>query len=134
MRNKSLIAFNPKVFLKLCARKTAREYQNHQAIFSQGDMADAMFYIESGNVNLTVLSKRGKKAVIAILRRGDFFGEGCLARQAVRICTATAIHQSTIWRVTKPALIRVIREDATFAKVFNLVSVVSDRSNRRGSG
>jgi CRP/FNR family cyclic AMP-dependent transcriptional regulator len=107
-----------KAFLKkIGPRKTGREYGNNDAIFTQGDAADSMFYIESGNVKLTVLSKRGKKAVIAILRQGDFFGEGCLATRAVRMSTATAIHQSRISRVTKPTLVSIIREDPAFAKL-----------------
>jgi len=108
-----------KTFLKtIGTRKTAREYENNQAIFVQGDSADSMFYIESGNVKLTVLSKRGKKAVLAILRQGDFFGEGCLATRALRMSTATAIHQSTIARVTKSTLVNVIHADPAFAKLF----------------
>ena len=103
---------------KIGTRKTGREYGNNDAIFAQGDAADSMFYIESGIVKLTVLSKRGKKAVLAILRQGDFFGEGCLATRAVRMSTATAIHQSTISRVTKPTLISIIHEDPAFAKLF----------------
>jgi CRP-like cAMP-binding protein len=108
-----------KAFLKKIGdRKTGREYGNNDAIFAQGDAADSMFYIESGNVKLTALSKRGKKAVLAILRQGDFFGEGCLATRAVRMSTATAIHQSTISRVTKPTLVSIIHEDPAFAKLF----------------
>jgi CRP-like cAMP-binding protein len=108
-----------RIFLrKIGSRKSAREYGNNQAIFTQGDAADSMFYIESGNVKLTVLSKRGKKAVLAILRQGDFFGEGCLATRAVRMSTATAIHRSTISRVTKLTLVSIIHEDPAFAKLF----------------
>ena len=103
---------------KIGDRKTGREYGNNDAIFAQGDAADSMYYIESGNVKLTVLSKRGKKAVLAILRQGDFFGEGCLATRAVRMSTATAIHQSTISRVTKPILVSIIHEDPAFTKLF----------------
>jgi CRP/FNR family transcriptional regulator, cyclic AMP receptor protein len=108
-----------KAFLKrIGTRKTVRQYEKNQAIFGQGDAADSLFYIESGNVKLTVLSKRGKKAVLAILREGDFFGEGCLARRAVRLSTATAIQQSAISRVTKSALISMLHADSAFAKLF----------------
>lgn len=108
-----------KTFLKkIGTRMTGREYGNNDAIFEQGDVADSMFYIESGNVKLTVLSKSGRKAVLAILRQGDFFGESCLATQGVRMSTATAIHQSTISRVTKPTLVGIIHEDPAFAKLF----------------
>ena len=119
MPNTHISILDRKAFLKkIGPRKTGREYGNNDAIFAQGDVADSMFYVESGNVKLTVLSKRGKKAVLAILRQGDFFGEGCLAARAVRVSTATAIHQSTISRVTKATLVSIIHEDPAFAKLF----------------
>jgi CRP/FNR family cyclic AMP-dependent transcriptional regulator len=83
------------------------DYQNKETIFTQGDKADAMFYIQKGNVKLTVASSRGKKAVISVLRPGDCFGEGCLATQALRTSTAMAIQPSTIARM-----------DPSFAKIF----------------
>jgi CRP/FNR family transcriptional regulator, cyclic AMP receptor protein len=69
---------------------TFRNYRDNEAVFSQGDPADSVFYIESGTVKLTAVTAR-KKAIIAIVRRGSFFGEGCLAGQALRICTAKSI-------------------------------------------
>ena len=121
MANTHISMSDRNVFLKkIGTRKTGRKYGNNDAIFAQGDAADSMFYIESGNVKLTVLSKRGKKAVLAILRRGDFFGEGCLAARAVRMSTARAIRHSTISRVTKPTLDSIIHEDPAFAKIFIL--------------
>lgn len=77
-----------------------------------------MFYIQNGNVKLTVASKGGKKAVIAILRQGDFFGEGCLVRQSMRVSSATAIQPSTIARVKKVSIVRLIHEDPAFVKLF----------------
>ncbi len=77
-----------------------------------------MFYVEAGNVKLTVLSKRGKKAVIAIFRQGDFFGEGCLGAPSLRMSTATAVHMSTIARVEKATIVRIIHEDPVFARLF----------------
>lgn len=119
MVNERISSLNRKSFFdKIGTRKTARAYAYNQAVFAQGDAADSMYYIESGSVKLTVLSKRGKRAVIAILAQGDFFGEGCLGRQARRISTATAIRHSTIARVTKPTLASIIREDPSFAKLF----------------
>ncbi|MGZ4842708.1 MAG: Crp/Fnr family transcriptional regulator [Candidatus Angelobacter sp.] len=107
-----------KAFLRtIGAQRACLDYRNNQPIFAQGDAADSMFYIESGNVKLTVLSKLGKRAVLAILRQGDFFGEGCLAARAVRMSTATAIHQTTVSRVTKPTLVSIINEDPAFAKL-----------------
>lgn len=77
-----------------------------------------MFYIEAGNVKLTVLSKRGKKAVIAIFRQGDFFGEGCLGASSLRVSTATAVQLSTIVRVEKAIIVRIVHEDPVFARLF----------------
>ena len=84
----------------------------------QGDAADAMFNIQQGNVKLTVESKRGKKAVIALLGRGDSSGEGCLAGQSRRMSTATTIQPSTIVRVKRGTLVRIIRQDPAFAEHF----------------
>src|SRR5581483_8120662 len=119
MANKHILNFDSRTFLKKTgARKTTGEYVHNQAIFTQGDAADSMFYIERGGVKLTVLSNRGKKAVIGILRQGDFFGEGCLAKKGLRISTATAIHQSTIARVTKPTRAGMSDADPAVAKRF----------------
>jgi len=119
MPSKHAFPFDPKIFLRrIGSRRTSREYRNKQPIFSQGDAADAMFYVEAGNVKLTVLSKRGKKAVIAVFRRGDFFGEGCLGTPSLRVSTATAVHMSTIVRVEKAAIVRIIHDDPVFARLF----------------
>ena len=77
-----------------------------------------MFYVESGNVKVTVLSKRGKKAVIAIFRQGDFFGEGCLGIPSLRMSSATAVHLSVITRVDKSTIVRIIHDDPVFARLF----------------
>lgn len=106
------------LYKRVKKQATTRGYRNKQAIFEQGDKADAMFYIQAGNVKLTVISKRGKKAVIAVLRQGDFFGEGCLVRQSRRMSTATAIHQSTIASVQQTTIIRIIHQEPAFAKLF----------------
>jgi CRP/FNR family transcriptional regulator, cyclic AMP receptor protein len=106
------------LFNRVDSQTTTREYRNRQTIFAQGDKADAMFYIRNGNVKLTVASRSGKKAVIAILRHGDFFGEGCLARQSLRTSTATAIQSPTIARVKRAAMVRIIRQEPAFAKRF----------------
>jgi CRP-like cAMP-binding protein len=119
MPSKRALPFNPGAFLKRIGRhRTSREYRNKQLIFSQGDAADAMFYIETGNVKLTVLSKGGKKAVIAIFRPGDCFGEGCLGRTSRRMSTATAVHSTSIARVEKAIIVRIIHEDPVFARLF----------------
>jgi len=98
-------------------RMTFRNYRDKEVIFSQGDPADAVFYVDSGTVKLTAVSTR-KKAIIAILRRGSFFGEGCLAGQSRRICTARSIGQSNVIRLQKERTVRTLRKDAHFAALF----------------
>ena len=108
-----------KLLTKVGRRKTTLEYQDQQTIYSQGDIADAMFHIQSGNVKLTVESRRGKKAVIAFLGRGDIFGTGCLAkRPSLRMSGATAVHQSTISRVKRETMVRAINKDPAFSRLF----------------
>lgn len=119
MAENDLLAFNLIGSSKsIGTQSTTQEYRGGQAIFEQGDKADAIFYIQNGNAKLTVVSKSGKKAVIAILRRGDFFGEGCLNSQSLRASTATAIRHSTITRVKRQAIVRIIRDEPAFAKLF----------------
>src|SRR5271157_1553049 len=119
MPSKRILTLYRGTFLKrIGSRRTSRGYRNNEVIFSQGDAADAMFYVEAGNVKLTVLSKRGKKAVIAIFRQGDFFGEGCLGTPSLRMSTATAVHLSTITRVEKATIVRIIHKDPVFARLF----------------
>jgi CRP/FNR family transcriptional regulator, cyclic AMP receptor protein len=112
-------AFDSHLFLeKLTVGKTSREYQVDEAVFSQGDAADAVFYIQSGKVKLTVVSKSGKEAVVAILPEASFFGEGCLAGQPVRMATASAVQRSTIVKVKKPAMLGLLHQDPEFAERF----------------
>jgi len=119
MRNNAALAFDPKVFLtRIENEKTTREYRNKQVVFSQGDAADAVFFIQSGRVKLTVVSTRGKEAVIGVLERGSFFGEGCLAGQPLRMSTASAIQPSSIVRVGRGTMVRLLHREAEFAEVF----------------
>jgi CRP/FNR family cyclic AMP-dependent transcriptional regulator len=112
-------AFDPRLFLtKLMAGKTCREYQRDESIFSQGDPADAVFYIQSGKVKLTVVSKSGKEAVVAILPEASFFGEGCLAGQPVRMATASSVQRSNILRVAKPVMLNQLHQEPEFAERF----------------
>ncbi len=118
MPTRRTLTFSSGTFLrKIGSRKTTREYRNKQAIFSQGEPADAMFYVEAGHVKMTVLSKNGKKAVIGIVGEGEFFGEGCLGAPSQRLSTATAVQLSTIARVEKPIIVRIIHEDPVFARL-----------------
>ncbi|MGD0695375.1 MAG: Crp/Fnr family transcriptional regulator [Terriglobia bacterium] len=119
MANNGNLIFNSKEFFKrVRTQKTTEDYQNQQPIFSQGDAADAMFYIQSGYVKLSVVSQRGKKAIVAVLGRGDFFGECCLTERSSRTSTATAIDHTTIARVNKGAILRIIQQEPAFARLF----------------
>jgi CRP-like cAMP-binding protein len=97
---------------------TVRTYRDNEVIFSQGDTADAVFYIQSGTVKLTAASTRRKKAIIAFLQRGSFFGEGCLGGQSLRICTARSTGQSNITRLRKENTVRTLKRDRQFATLF----------------
>jgi len=112
-------AFDPQLFLtKVGKGKTTLHSPKKQMIFSQGDAAEAVFYIQTGKVKLTVVSQQGKEAVIAILERGAFFGESCLAGQTIRTATATAVEDTNIVRIDKEAMISVLHEEPTFAELF----------------
>ena len=109
-------AFDPHLLLtKLSVGKTSREYQAEESVFSQGAAADAVFYIQSGKVKLTVVSKTGKEVVVAILAEGSFFGEGCLAGQPLRMATASADQKSNIVRVEKRAMVALLHQEPEFA-------------------
>ena len=105
------------LFKKMNAQATTQDYLNKEAIFEQGAKADSIYYIQHGNVKLTVTSTTGKKAVIAFLRHGDFFGEGCMRSASLRTCTAMAIEPCTISRVKRSILMRIVHEDPKFAKL-----------------
>jgi CRP-like cAMP-binding protein len=98
---------------------TVQNYRDKEIVFSQGEAADAVFFVESGTVKLTAACVRQKKAVIAFLRKGSFFGEGCLAGQSRRICTAKSIGPSTIARLKMGSAVRSIKRNGQFAEVFN---------------
>ena len=118
-RAEPIATFDPRVLLtKLSVGKTSQEYQVDESVFSQGDPADAVFYVQSGKVKLTVVSKRGKEAVVAILLQDSFFGEGCLAGQPLRMATASADQRSTIIRVDKQRMLELLHRDPEFAERF----------------
>src|SRR5687767_3039188 len=103
--------FNPQTFLREVGRgKTSLPSPNKHTIFSQGDAADAVFYIQAGKVKLTVVSQQGKEAVVAILEGGAFFGESCLAGHTVRTMTATTVEDSRLVRIDKDTMIQVLHE------------------------
>jgi CRP-like cAMP-binding protein len=112
-------AFHPHLFLtKLPNGRSNRAYKADEPVYAQGDPADAVFYIERGKVKLTVVSTSGKEAVIALLPENNFFGEGCLAGQAVRMGSASTAQGSTITRVAKPAMVALLHENPEFAERF----------------
>jgi CRP/FNR family cyclic AMP-dependent transcriptional regulator len=98
--------------------RTINSYRNNVSIFVQGDPADAIFYIQKGKVKLTVISKRGKEAVVALLGEGDFFGEGCLAGQPQRMATAVTISPCSIMKLEKAGMVRLLHEEPSFSETF----------------
>jgi CRP/FNR family cyclic AMP-dependent transcriptional regulator len=112
-------SFDPRDFLaKVGGGRTISKYRKSQKIFSQGDAADAVFYIQKGKIKITVVSKLGKEAVVAILGKDEFAGEGCLAGQNIRIATASAITECEIMRLEKGAIVRVLQEEPAFSELF----------------
>jgi CRP-like cAMP-binding protein len=119
MNRKGKSAFDPKAFLaKVGKGRTLADYRKNQRIFSQGDPADAIFYIQTGKVKLTVVSKQGKEAVVAILGADDFFGEGCLAGQALRMASAAGMSDCSIMRLEKPGVVRLLSDEPAFSELF----------------
>ena len=119
MKRKATSPFDPRVYLaKVGDGRTLVDFKKSQKIFLQGDPADALFYIQQGKVKVTVVSQQGKEAVVAILGAGDFFGEGCLAGQIVRMASAAAMPECSLMRLEKSAVIRVLHNEPTFSELF----------------
>jgi CRP-like cAMP-binding protein len=97
---------------------TVVEYRKGQTIFAQGDPANTVFYIQKGGAKLTVLSDRGKEAVVGLLDAGNFLGEGCLAGQRVRMATASAIGPCTVLRIEQKEMMRVLHSQQAFSDIF----------------
>ena len=111
--------FDPKLFLaNVGAGKAILKFRKNEHVFEQGDVADTVFYIQEGKVKLTVLSDQGKEAVVAILEPGQFFGEGCLNGQRLRIATTTAMEDCLITAITKPAMITALHDEPIFSELF----------------
>ena len=118
-RKGGAVSFDPKTFLaKVGDGKAVSKYQKDQIVFSQGAAADAVFYILKGKIKLTVVSKRGKEAVVGILGLGHFFGEGCLNGHPLRVTTATAIDECFITRIAKAAMIATMHDEPKFSELF----------------
>jgi CRP/FNR family transcriptional regulator, cyclic AMP receptor protein len=118
-KRKANSGFDPKLFLsKVGEGRTLAAYPKNGKVFSQGDPADAIFYIQKGKVKLTVVSNQGKEAVVALLGPNDFFGEGALAGQQRRMASASTMAECSIMRLEKTSVVAVLRDEPTFAAVF----------------
>jgi CRP-like cAMP-binding protein len=119
MAKKATATFDAKAFLATVNHaRSVSDYRKGDIVFLQEGPADAVFYIQTGKITITVTSRLGKEAVIAILGPGEFFGEGCLIGQPLRLATATAMVESRLMRVDKTEMIRVLHEEAAFGELF----------------
>jgi len=119
MKRKAKPQFDPKAFLaKADGGRTISKYRKNQIVFSQGALADAVFYIRNGQVKITVVSTQGKEAVVAILGADEFFGEGCLSGQPLRIATAAAMTECEVMRLEKAAITRVLHDEPAFSEMY----------------
>jgi CRP-like cAMP-binding protein len=119
MTRKADKTFRPKAFLSsFDGGRTVKEYSKNKIVFAQDDRCDAVYYLEKGKVKLTVTAEQGKEAVVALLDEGDFFGEGCLAGQPVRMATVTTMTEAIIVRIEKAAMVRALRERPQFSEKF----------------
>jgi CRP/FNR family cyclic AMP-dependent transcriptional regulator len=119
MKQEDTPDFDVKVFLAKDGKGRARtDYKKNQVVFSQGAPAEAIFYVHKGKIKLKVVSKEGKEAVVAIFGAGEFFGEGCLAGQPLRLASATTMLECSIMRFEKAGLIRLLHEQPTFSDLF----------------
>lgn len=112
-------AFDPRAFLATVNRgRTVSDYRKGDIVFLQASPADAVFYIQHGKIKITVASQQGKEAVVALLGPGEFFGEGCLIGQPLRLSTARAMVESEVTRVSKSEMMRVLHAEPTFGELF----------------
>jgi CRP/FNR family cyclic AMP-dependent transcriptional regulator len=111
--------FDPQAFLStIDDGRSITSFAKKQTIFAQGDLSDAVFYIQEGRVKLSVVAKGGKEAAIGILTQGDFFGEGCLAGQPLRMCSATAMDDCSVMHIDKKSMMEVIHRERAFSDMF----------------
>ena len=121
--------FDPQEFLaQVGLGKTILTYRKNQVVFSQGDAADTIFYIQTGRIKIVVISEQGKEAVVGILEPSHFFGEGCIIGHALRIATATAMEDSVITSITKPAMLEMLHKEPKFSELF--MAYLLTRNNR----
>src|SRR5579872_2737927 len=111
--------FDPKLFLaKVGEGKAILKLERNQVVFSQGDAADTVFYIQKGRIKVLVVSEQGKEAVVGILEAGQFFGEGCLNGHSLRISTTAAMEECVITSITKAAMHAVLKDEPRFSELF----------------
>ena len=111
--------FDPKLFLAtIGGGRTVADYRKGEVVFSQGDPADAVFYVQKGKVKILVTSEQGKEAVVAIVGTGEFFAEGCLVAQPLRLATGSAMTESTVMRLAKEEMVRLLHKEPEFAELF----------------
>ena len=119
MAKKSKSEFDPRAFLaKADGGVTISTYSKGQVVFTQGELADSVFYIQEGRVKIAVVSAQGKEAVVAFLKAGDFIGEGCLNGRLRRVSTARALTESMLTRVDKSTMVRMLRDEPNFSELF----------------
>jgi CRP-like cAMP-binding protein len=118
MARKNAPRIDPQIVTPVVAGRSAAKFERGQSIFQQGDAADAVFYIQNGSVQISVISEQGKEGVIGMLNTGEFLGEGCLAGQPLHMASASAMVDSAIVRIEKDAMIRALRDDPTFSQLF----------------
>jgi len=112
-------AFDPKLFLaKVGEGKAILKCDKNQIVFSQGDAADTVFYIQKGRIKVLVVSEQGKEAVVGIMEPGQFFGEGCLNGHPLRISTTVTMEQSVITSIKKPAMLVALKAEPKFSELF----------------
>jgi CRP/FNR family cyclic AMP-dependent transcriptional regulator len=113
------IPFNVQVFLNtIDGGRTVATYRKDEKVFSQGDPADSVFFVQKGKVKVYVISEQGKEAIVALQGSGDFFGEGCLTGQPLRLATVSAVTDTVVLRLEKAAMSRVLRDEPKFSQVF----------------
>ncbi len=112
-------SFDPKLFLaKVGEGKAILKLDKDQVVFSQGDAADTVFYIQKGKIKVLVVSEQGKEAVVGIMEPGQFFGEGCLNGHALRISTTMAMEQCVITSIAKSAMLAALKSEPKFSELF----------------
>jgi CRP/FNR family transcriptional regulator, cyclic AMP receptor protein len=129
VRKRGRVSFDPKAFLaKVGEGKTISKYRKNEIVFWQGEIADAVFYIQKGKIKLSVVSEQGKEAVVAILGPGQFFGEGCLNGHPLRLASTTAIEECIITRLDKAVMVATIQNEPDFSQLF--MTYLLDRNSR----